>query len=374
MNHRERIRAALRFERPDRLPCHETPWEQTLAAWRKQGLPDGVSLEDHFGFDLAFMYLDTSPRFEQRILKREGGRITYEDRFGYTLEKKEGISATLDFKSHVTSGKEAWPAVKARLALSDDPAEPARIDDTSYFAHFAPYPTWAEARRKYDRIRRTDRYMLFMVYGPWEATWRHRGMESLLIDTAVDPDWVSEMAGAYQDLVIATLGRCIDEGMRPGGVLAADDLGMKTGLLISPQSWRGIYQPAVAGLGAFLDANGIDFWLHTDGAVKPLIDMFLECGVRVLNPLEVKAGMDAVDLRRRYGRELAFFGNIDAVKMGGPRDLIEEELRRKIPLALEGGFIMHSDHSCPPEVSLERYSWILETARRIFDQGARAAP
>ena len=46
MTHRERIQAALRFAEPDQLPCHETPWEQTLTAWRQQGLPPEADLAD----------------------------------------------------------------------------------------------------------------------------------------------------------------------------------------------------------------------------------------------------------------------------------------------------------------------------------------
>ncbi|NQT54118.1 hypothetical protein HQ576_18830, partial [bacterium] len=85
-----------------------------------------------------------------------------------------------------------------------------------------------------------------------------------------------------------------------------------------------------------------------------------------LNPLEAKAGMDVVELRQRYGRSLAFYGNIDATKMGGPRDAVDAELRRKVPLARHGGYILHSDHSVPPDVTLERYRWILTRAREIF--------
>ncbi len=368
MNHRERVKAALNFERPDALPCHESPWEQTLKAWRAEGLPETVTLEDHFGFDLCFMYLDTSPRFEQKVLKRAGGRIVYEDRFGYTIEKEEGVSSTINFLSHRTESREAWGEVKKRFALCADPTEPARIDDAGYFGHFAPYPTWEEALARYRGLCATGRYMLFMLYGPWEATWRHRGMENLLVDTKMEPDLVRDMADTYQDLVLALLRRCLDADLVPDGIFVADDLGMKTGPLISPQSWRNLFMPAVARLGSFVKERGIDFWLHTDGAVASLIDSFLECGVQVLNPLEVRAGMDAVELRERYGRNLAFFGNIDATGMAGPRDLVEEELRRKIPLAREGGYIMHSDHSCPPDVSLERYSWILDRAREIFHE------
>ena len=45
---------------------------------------------------------------------------------------------------------------------------------------------------------------------------------------------------------------------------------------------------------------------------------------------------------------------------------VRQELEQKIPLARKGGYIMHSDHSCPPDVTLEQYSWMLKRARAIF--------
>ena len=41
--------------------------------------------------------------------------------------------------------------------------------------------------------------------------------------------------------------------------------------------------------------------------------------------------------------------------------------RAKTAFAREGGYIFHSDHSVPPEVSFERYQWILRTARQYAD-------
>ena len=76
--------------------------------------------------------------------------------------------------------------------------------------------------------------------------------------------------------------------------------------------------------------------------------------------------MDLVALRQRYGQRLTFFGGIDAVKMAGPSTDLENELRQKVPLAREGGYIFHSDHSCPPTVNLQRYHWLLSRARAIF--------
>jgi uroporphyrinogen decarboxylase len=49
--------------------------------------------------------------------------------------------------------------------------------------------------------------------------------------------------------------------------------------------------------------------------------------------------------------------------MSGPLEDLDGELKRKVPLWKEGGYIFHSDHSVPSDVSLERYTWILEKVR-----------
>ncbi len=368
MTSRERVRAAIRFEPPDRLPRNDSPWRQTVDRWRREGLPEGVEVADHFELDIATMYLDLSPRFAMRVLERDGIYYTYEDRYGYTLRKEEHGESTIDFIGHCLDGREAWEQLVApRLVLSDDPDEPARLDDASYFGHFDPYPSWDVAVERYRRQRATDRYQLFMFYGPWEALWRMRGMERLLVDLLDDPDWVEEMAATHVDLAIATLRRCLELGARPDGILWAEDLGCNSGPLFSPRSWDAIFRPHSARLGEFLRASSVDFWMHSDGKIDRYLERLIEVGVQVLNPLEVKAGMDAVELRRRLGEELAFYGNISATAMAGPREALELELARKVPLAREGGFILHSDHSVPPEVSFEAFSWLQRRAQEIFE-------
>ncbi len=162
--------------------------------------------------------------------------------------------------------------------------------------------------------------------------------------------------------------------MRPDGLFLIEDLGAKKGPLISPASWRDALGPSFASIGRLAQEHGIDFWMHTDGDVRALLDDLVDCGVQVLNPLEAKAGMDALELRGRFGRRLAFYGNIDATKMYGHEAELEAELRRKVPLARDGGYIFHSDHSVPPQVTYERYRWLLDRARVIFHGAGERQP
>ena len=102
MTSRQRIKAAIRYQPVDRLPVQESPWEEVPDMWAKQGMPvdtaagatSAAAVADYFGFDMIGMSLDASPRFEQKIIERSGGYITYEDRFGYTAKKPDGRSGT----------------------------------------------------------------------------------------------------------------------------------------------------------------------------------------------------------------------------------------------------------------------------------------
>ena len=83
-----------------------------------------------------------------------------------------------------------------------------------------------------------------------------------------------------------------------------------------------------------------------------------------LNPLEVKAGMDALKLKREYGDRLLLRGGINAVNWNDP-DRIIAEIREKVPvLKQNGGFIFSSDHSIPNSVSLENMKLIMDEVRR----------
>ena len=73
-----------------------------------------------------------------------------------------------------------------------------------------------------------------------------------------------------------------------------------------------------------------------------------------------------MDLKAKYGDRITFFGNISEQSFKEGPEAIEAELRRKIPVAMEGGgYIYHSDHSIPSEVSLETYLYAMKILEEI---------
>jgi uroporphyrinogen decarboxylase len=74
--------------------------------------------------------------------------------------------------------------------------------------------------------------------------------------------------------------------------------------------------------------------------------------------------MDLVELKKQYGEVLAFMGGIDARKMGHPDPaVIEQEIATKVTVAKQGGgYIFHSDHSIPDNVSFSQYQRVIGLA------------
>ena len=112
-------------------------------------------------------------------------------------------------------------------------------------------------------------------------------------------------------------------------------------------------------------AKGIVASLHSCGDVNPFVPELVEIGMDGLNPLEVKAGMDPVQVKREYGDRLLLHGGINAV-LWDDREAIEAEMRRVVPLLKErGGYVFSSDHSVPDSISLENFTAIVTLAKDL---------
>jgi hypothetical protein len=82
--------------------------------------------------------------------------------------------------------------------------------------------------------------------------------------------------------------------------------------------------------------------------------------------LEVKAGMDVLDLRRRFGHRMGFCGNSDIqVWEKGDHVAIRREVLRKLNAARGGGLIFQSDHSVSSSVSGQTYDDIVKLVREF---------
>jgi uroporphyrinogen decarboxylase len=97
-------------------------------------------------------------------------------------------------------------------------------------------------------------------------------------------------------------------------------------------------------------------FFHSDGDIRPLVEMLVDAGIDGLNPLERRAGMDMAALRNRYPRLILTGGMCNTYTLiRGTREEIESEARQIIDLGRDGGVVIGT-HSISPEIPLENYA------------------
>ena len=376
MNSRERVKLSIKHKEPDRLPRYDSLWEDTITNWLDEGAGglitqsdavmnhDGtkninLSLHNTFGYDINLMFLDNSFRLDARLINNDGNKITVKDRCGYTADKFIGKSRTLHMYDHVNKGREDWNSLKNRLTVDIDNL--SRIDDAPFFMRYEQCPTWDTAAERFKAVYSKKKYTMLSSYGPVEASWRHRGYTEYLMDTVLDEPLMDEMGELHTDLIIETVKKGFAYGIRPDGYYLVEDLGHTRGLLFSPDTYKKIISPHHRRLADFLHSNSIDFLMHSCGKVDELIPYFIDEGLDVLQAIEAKTGQHVANLKKEFGNDMAFMGNIDVRKLAGSKSEIDEEINKKIIPAMKGGgYIYHSDHSIPPEVSLENYRYLMK--------------
>ena len=87
--------------------------------------------------------------------------------------------------------------------------------------------------------------------------------------------------------------------------------------------------------------------------------MLVDAGIDAINPVEPKAGMDVVALRRLYGKRLALIGGLDNayVLPRGDRDEINAHVNHVLEAGQAGGLVLAA-HSIGSDVSVATYDYL----------------
>ena len=91
--------------------------------------------------------------------------------------------------------------------------------------------------------------------------------------------------------------------------------------------------------------------MDSDGKIDELIPIWIESGINVCDPIEVAAGNDICEFRKRFGKRIASRQGVDKRCMAKGGKIIENELARVAPVVRDGGYIPSCDHGVPPDIS-----------------------
>jgi len=339
----------MHFKEVDRVPFSPGgPYRETLNRWYGEGLPWGMSVEDHFNFDkFEQIPIDFGPipRFITETLEEdERYRIVTGWRgLGIKVKELKTSESMPHFLEFPIKSNDDFKAMKLRY----DPTDKRR------------YPlTWSkELFEYYETIDNPVQIGGFPFFGVFsQARWMV-GLKKLLIAFYKEPDFVRDMFDFFASFQAIVLKNVLAK-VKVDWVVFFEDMAYKTGPMIGPRLFREFMLPCYKKLTKVLRDNGVDIIIvDTDGNVNNLIPLFLEGGVNGLSPLEAAADVDAVALRRKYGEKLLLIGNMDKRALALGKEAIRKEIERVQPILSEGGYMPRIDHAVAHDVSFDNFTY-----------------
>lgn len=346
-------------------------WYETLTNWISQGAPIGIISDKHrdefFGFDRVevidiksgIMSLGKSfgppyvppfiPLFERKIISEdERTRIVINEAGVRCKEFKKQPEKMPLWLEYPVKDRKSWEDIKRRL----NPNEITR------------FPAWWN-----DKVRcwKERDYVLGLCAGSFFGFLREFiGFENLCRMYYDSPSLVYEMTEWIELFEMKIIKKVIKD-VEFDFVYYWEDMAYKTGSIISPEIFRKFMMPHYKKINEFLKNHKVDIILvDSDGNTEELIPLWIDSGVNGHYPLEVSANMDAIRLRKKYGKNLILLGNIDKRSLEAGKKEIKKEIMNKIPFLIsEGGYFVALDHFCPPDVTYENYNYYLRQLKKF---------
>jgi uroporphyrinogen decarboxylase len=311
MKPRERVFAALRHERADRVPRFEV-WIDAFVDELGSG-------------DLARAYVRAG----------QDGVIVPSQAPAQSHAWRDGVD---EWGRVWRDGMYAGGVVKSEADLERYRTPPA------YAASFFDPGQVARVRARYP-----DHCLFYGTHvGPFTAAYMAMGFERFFTRLLDDRGFVHRLLADRTEWCIALYRRAVQLGAEL--LVLGEDAGHRGGPMISPSMWREHVLPYHRQITEALDVPVI--W-HSDGNVEALLPMAAEAGFVGVHGLEPASGVNLVRVRREHP-ELVLIGNVDVgVLLGEDLAAVRAEVARCIEQGGTGGYMMATCNSIYPGMRFE---------------------
>lgn len=352
-------------------PNHELGvWQQTRSRWTREA-PEAVRAfgwrwfhgEDALGLDrreFLPVHFDFLPPFKVEVLERTGeyeivrnskGILTKALIAGTEGGQRGCMDEYIDFPVKTPAD---FQALRKRLV----PGAPERYGTK----------LWSSIQTL--REHRADPVVLGENCAANGFYWRARefmGTVNLSLAWYDQPELMHEMMDFIAEFLIETC-RPVLEKIQVDYFTFNEDLAMKSGPLLGPDTFREFIFPRLKRVVEFLRGHGVrHVVVDTDGNPTLLVPQFLDAGVDTLWPLERASAVDPRAWRSRFGQNLRMWGGVDKRVLNQGLAAIQAHLREFIPLIEEGGFIPTVDHTIPPDVSWDDFRRYMDCKRALLN-------
>ena len=306
MTSRERVKRAIHFQGPDRVPLWmaDKNFDMTNDIYRTASETFKALPEEKLR--------ELVPDFDGTLAQTEWGNITGK------------LNTTLSTTETVRSGFIEWEEFYKDYSFPD-------ID--------APYRY--EKAKSNIRGRSEEKYELaWFGSGYFGVLYCLRKMEDLLVDLGMYQKELEDFCDRLEPVFLRSLEQWAATGAH--GILFGEDMGLQDRLIMNPDTWRQIFKPRYERFIAKAHNLNLDVLMHSCGYIREIIPDLAEIGLDVLQFDQICI-YDLDDLAKQFGDKIAFFCPVDiqAVMPTGDKERIRAEARRMIDKLghFNGGFI-----------------------------------
>ncbi|HOX03218.1 MAG TPA: uroporphyrinogen decarboxylase family protein [Candidatus Paceibacterota bacterium] len=250
-------------------------------------------------------------------------------------------------------------------------------EETQHFARWARRCAEETARGVYITLPGTAFGDIALVPAPWMKRPRGiRGVAEWYMATVTARDYVRAVFERQLESALGNVERLAAAvGDRAQvAFVSGTDFGTQTSQFCSVRTYRDLYKPFHKAVNDRIHA--LTRWktfMHSCGAILPLIPEFIDAGFDILNPVQCSAaGMEPRLLKREFGGQIVFWGGgVDTQKTlpFGTPDEVYREVRERIEIfAPGGGYVFNSTHNVQSNVPVEN---LLAMFRAVDDGRSR---
>jgi len=334
MNSAERVIAVLRRKIPDRVPVFEWMVDRKVVETICPGgnmadLVDRVDLDAIVvSPDEKLEWIDSSTcRDEWGVVKRDTGQSCL-------MEIEHPIKTKGDLKRFV-------------------PPDP-------------------DAEYRFDSLKRVIRRfkgrkaIIIKVRDVFSQPRDLRGFQNFLLDFVENPVLLEDLMDLSVDYYSRLARKAVDLGADI--IHTGDDMADNRGPLVSPKHFREIVYPRFKKLVSLFKDTGVYYIKHTDGYLWPIIEMLVDSGIDMLDPIDPVAGMDIGEVKRKYGDRIGIKGNVNCagvLQYGTPEEVIRATKDCMRVASPGGGHVLSSSNSIHSGVPPQNFLAMVQTAHQF---------
>ena len=347
-----------------------------LTAIRRDGVPDRVPIWELIINTPVIKALRPELYSSEKVAQYEWGTtggfqvqadfIEKEDLDGITIFEDIQVTRQIDATTYVDEWGITWQTEEHGIPYAIEHPVKQESDLDKYQPPDPDAPHRLKTLELAIKRFKDEKCIVFLSHDAFEFSHYLRGLDNLLMDYALNPEFAHRVA----EIVIGYKKRVLQRAAEMGAdvLSTGDDYAYRTAPIMSPVHFREFVLPHLKETISVAKENGLPFLKHTDGNLWPIIDDIVDAGIDCLDPLEPIAGMDMARVKAAYGGRIAVAGNVDCGQLlpFGTREQVVEAVKETIAKgAVNGGLILASSNSIHPAVKPENYKAMVEAGREF---------